>query len=131
MRVAEAMALSGAAPRSVAEPLQRAHAVAVDRRIAPFRAEVEELARRARVDLPDQASSRGGAERLGLTEREAEVLALLAEGRTNRQIGQELFITEKTASVHVSRILMKLGVSNRGEAAAAAHRVGLTRPRVT
>ena len=102
------------------------------RTLAPFRAEVEELARRARVDLPDQqASSRSGAERLGLTEREAEVLALLAEGRTNRQIGQELFITEKTASVHVSRILMKLGVSNRGEAAAAAHRVGLTRPRVT
>jgi len=125
------MALSGAAPRSVAEPLQRAHAVAVDCGIAPFRAEVEELARRARVDLPDQqASTRSGAERLGLTEREAEVLTLLAEGRTNRQIGQELFITEKTASVHVSRILMKLGVSNRGEAAAAAHRVGLVRPPV-
>jgi DNA-binding NarL/FixJ family response regulator len=132
MREAEAMALSGATPRSVAEPLQHAHAVAVDCGIAPFRAEVEELARRARVDLPDQqASPRSGAERLGLTEREAEVLALLAEGRTNRQIGQELFITEKTASVHVSRILMKLGVSNRGEAAAAAHRVGLPRPRVT
>jgi DNA-binding NarL/FixJ family response regulator len=126
------MALAGAAPRSVAEPLRRAHAVAVDCGIAPFRAEVEELARRARVDLPDQpASLRGGAGQLGLTEREAEVLALLAEGRTNRQIGQELFITEKTASVHVSRILMKLGVSNRGEAAAAAHRVGLAWPRVT
>ena len=74
---------------------------------------------------------RGGAKRLGLTEREAEVLALLGEGRTNRQIGQELFITEKTASVHVSRILMKLSVHNRAEAAAAAHRVGLARPRVT
>lgn len=132
MREAEAMALSGATPRSVAEPLRRAHAVAVDCGIAPFRAEVEELARRARVDLPDQqASPRSGAERLGLTEREAEVLALLAEGRTNRQIGQELFITEKTASVHVSRILTKLGVSNRAEAAAAAHRAGLARPRVT
>jgi len=132
MRQAEAMALSGATPRSVAEPLQRAHAVAVDCGIAPFRAEVEELARRARVDLPDQqASARGDAERLGLTEREAEVLTLLAEGRTNRQIGQELFITEKTASVHVSRILMKLGVSNRAQAAAAAHRVGLARPRGT
>jgi DNA-binding NarL/FixJ family response regulator/tetratricopeptide (TPR) repeat protein len=132
MLEAEAMALSGATPRSVAGPLLRAHAVAVDCGIAPFRAAVEELARRARVDLPDQqADLRGAAERLGLTEREAEVLALLAEGRTNRQIGQELFITEKTASVHVSRILVKLGVSNRGEAAAAAHRVGLARPRVT
>jgi DNA-binding CsgD family transcriptional regulator/tetratricopeptide (TPR) repeat protein len=131
MRAAEAMALSGAAPRSVAGPLRRAHAVAVDCGMAPFRAEIEELARRARVDLPDQQVSLRGRELLGLTEREAEVLALLAEGRTNRQIGQQLFITEKTASVHVSRILMKLGVSNRGEAAAAAHRVGLARPRGT
>jgi DNA-binding CsgD family transcriptional regulator len=54
---------------------------------------------------------------LGLTRREAEVLALVAAGRTNRQIGQELFITPKTASVHVSRILAKLGVAGRGEAA--------------
>jgi DNA-binding CsgD family transcriptional regulator len=131
MREAEALAIAGAPSRAIAEPLRRAHAVAVDCGIAPFRTEVEELARRARVDLPDQAlDRRTAAERLGLTEREAEVLALLTEGRTNRQIGQELFITEKTASVHVSRILMKLGVSNRGEAAAAAHRVGLVRPRV-
>ena len=62
---------------------------------------------------------------LGLTRREAEVLALVAQGRTNRQIGQELFITPKTASIHVSRILAKLGVTGRGEAAAAAHRLGL------
>src|SRR5215472_4959299 len=53
MREAEAMALSGATPRSVAGPLQRAHAVAVDCGLAPFRAEVEELTRRAPVDLPD------------------------------------------------------------------------------
>jgi DNA-binding NarL/FixJ family response regulator len=53
------------------------------------------------------------------------VLALVAAGRTNRQIGQELFITEKTASVHVSRILTKLGVASRGEAAAVAHRLRL------
>jgi DNA-binding CsgD family transcriptional regulator len=55
------------------------------------------------------------------------VLALVAAGRTNRQIGKELFITPKTASVHVSRILAKLGVTGRGEAAAVAHRVGLDR----
>jgi DNA-binding NarL/FixJ family response regulator len=55
------------------------------------------------------------------------VLALVASGRTNRQIGGELFITEKTASVHVSRILAKLGVAGRGEAAAVAHRPGLDR----
>jgi DNA-binding NarL/FixJ family response regulator len=55
------------------------------------------------------------------------VLSLVAEGRTNRQIGQELFITEKTASLHVSRILAKLGVASRGEAAAVAHRLGMSR----
>jgi DNA-binding NarL/FixJ family response regulator len=52
-------------------------------------------------------------------------LPLLAAGRTNRQIGGQLYITEKTASVHVSRILAKLGVASRGEAAAIAHRLGL------
>jgi DNA-binding NarL/FixJ family response regulator len=59
-----------------------------------------------------------------LTPREREVLALVADGRTNRQIAQELFITDKTASVHVSNILGKLGASNRGEAAALAHKAG-------
>ena len=60
-----------------------------------------------------------------LTPREREVLALVADGRTNRQIAEALFISEKTASVHVSNILAKLGVTNRAEAAAVAHRVGL------
>jgi DNA-binding NarL/FixJ family response regulator len=59
-----------------------------------------------------------------LTPREREVLALVADGRTNRQIARELFITDKTASVHVSNILGKLGAANRGEAAALAHRAG-------
>ena len=60
-----------------------------------------------------------------LTPREREVLALLAEGRTNREIGETLFMAEKTASVHVSRILAKLGVRGRTEAAAVAHRLGI------
>jgi DNA-binding NarL/FixJ family response regulator len=60
-----------------------------------------------------------------LTPREAEVLALLAEGRTNRQIGAELFISEKTASVHVSNILAKLAAGGRTEAVAIAARRGL------
>ena len=54
------------------------------------------------------------------------MLALVAEGRTNRQIADALFISDKTASVHVSNILAKLGVANRAEAAAAVHRLGLT-----
>ncbi|WP_445149366.1 helix-turn-helix transcriptional regulator [Baekduia sp. Peel2402] len=62
---------------------------------------------------------------LGLTPRERDVLALVAQGRTNREIGEELFMAEKTASVHVSRILAKLDVRSRTEAAAVAHRLGL------
>ncbi|MFC7742596.1 response regulator transcription factor [Nocardiopsis composta] len=61
---------------------------------------------------------------LGLTAREREVLRLVAAGRSNRRIAEELFISPKTASVHVSNILAKLGASNRGEAAAIAHRLG-------
>ena len=60
-----------------------------------------------------------------LTAREREVLGLLAEGRTNEQIAAELFMSPKTASVHVSRILTKLGAGNRTEAAAVARRIGL------
>jgi DNA-binding CsgD family transcriptional regulator len=62
----------------------------------------------------------------GLTPRETEVLRLLAEGRSNREIADALFISAKTASVHVSNILGKLNVSTRGEAAALAHRLHLT-----
>jgi DNA-binding NarL/FixJ family response regulator len=65
----------------------------------------------------------GGAS--SLTSREREVLALLAEGRTNRQLARELYISEKTVSVHVSNILAKLGVRSRTEAAAVARRDGL------
>ena len=65
------------------------------------------------------------ASALGLTAREREVLALLARGLTNREIGERLYISEKTVSVHVSRILAKLGVRGRVEAATAAERLGM------
>ncbi len=75
-------------------------------------------------------AANGSAERptdpFGLTPREREVLALLAEGATNREIGERLFMAEKTASVHVSRILAKLDVRSRTEAAALAYRLDLT-----
>jgi ATP/maltotriose-dependent transcriptional regulator MalT len=64
-------------------------------------------------------------DRLGLTEREFEVLRLVASGQSNREIAAELFISAKTASVHVSNILAKLGASSRGEAAATAYRLRL------
>ena len=54
------------------------------------------------------------------------MLLLVAEGLTNREIGEQLYMSEKTASVHVSRILAKLGVGGRVEAAAVAHRIGLS-----
>jgi DNA-binding NarL/FixJ family response regulator len=65
----------------------------------------------------------------GITPREREVLELLAQGASNQQIAQELVISEKTASVHVSHILSKLGARNRTEAAAIAHRLGVIRQR--
>jgi DNA-binding CsgD family transcriptional regulator/tetratricopeptide (TPR) repeat protein len=98
--------------------------------------ELESLARRGRVDLAqEQEETQPAPEpaadpfaRLGLTARERDVLLLVADGRTNRQIAAELYISDKTASVHVSRILGKLQVANRAEAAAAAHRLGLVGP---
>jgi DNA-binding CsgD family transcriptional regulator len=93
----------------------------------PLLRELDLLAQRARLDLaPLQAAFPGGkhglAEILGLTPREAEVLNLVARGYTNREIAAVLVISVKTASVHVSHILRKLGVPNRLEAAAIAHR---------
>ena len=95
-------------------------------------AEIEGFALRARLRLEREPSASEPAaadasdgDPFGLTPRERQVLALLADGRTNREIGQTLYMAEKTASVHVSRILSKLDVRSRTEAAALAHRVGL------
>ena len=63
-----------------------------------------------------------------LSAREVEVLQLVAAGRSNGEIGDELFISRKTAGVHVTHILNKLGVSNRVEAAMAAGRLGILEP---
>jgi DNA-binding CsgD family transcriptional regulator/tetratricopeptide (TPR) repeat protein len=94
--------------------------------------EIQALARRGRLALapPTGVAAPAAdvptpAEQLGLTPREAEVLALVAAGRSNRQIAQALFISPKTVGVHVSNILAKLGVAGRVEAAAIAHRLGL------
>ncbi|MFJ2516464.1 AAA family ATPase [Streptomyces griseoviridis] len=110
-----------------AELLRLARAVADHLGARPLADAVALLARRARVAV-DGASGPGAgdpAEAFGLTRRERDVLRLVAAGRTNRQIAEELFISPKTASVHVSHILAKLGVTGRGEAAAVAHREGL------
>ena len=65
--------------------------------------------------------------RFGLTDREREVLLLVAVGHSNPEIARALFISAKTASVHVSNILAKLGVGGRVEAAAIVHRLGIGR----
>ena len=80
---------------------------------------------RAGIGLEGVETADDAADRLGLTRREREVLVLLAAGRSNRQIGDQLFMAESTAGVHVSHILGKLGVARRSEAAALAHRLGL------
>jgi DNA-binding CsgD family transcriptional regulator/tetratricopeptide (TPR) repeat protein len=88
---------------------------------APLAADLQLLTQRGRLaagSTPDEP-----LRPLGLTKREAEVLGLLAEGRTNRQIGDVLFISEKTASVHVTNLLRKLGVESRTEAAEMSRRL--------
>ncbi|MGW7523106.1 helix-turn-helix transcriptional regulator [Streptomyces sp. NPDC054783] len=111
------------------ELLRLAAAVAAHLDARSLAGAVARLAQRARLTLtraPGQAlACADPAAALGLTSRERDVLRLVSAGRTNRQIAEELFISPKTASVHVSNILSKLGVSGRGEAAALAHRLGL------
>jgi DNA-binding CsgD family transcriptional regulator len=130
-RHAEAILAEGGARADAQAALAAAHAAAVTLRARPLAAELEALARRARLSLegeqaPAAASDGdGAAERVGLTVRELEVLRLVAAGETNRSIGQALYISEKTVSVHISRILAKLDARGRVEAAGLALRLGL------
>jgi DNA-binding CsgD family transcriptional regulator len=87
--------------------------------------EIRGLAGRARLRLPGHAPTTPGTGLL--TSREHEVLQLLVQGMTNHQIGATLFMSPRTASVHVSHILTKLNASNRTEVATIAHRLGLIR----
>jgi ATP/maltotriose-dependent transcriptional regulator MalT len=106
---------------TAAAAVTEAIALADELRAAPIAVEGRALARRARL-LDEPAETEDG---FGLTSRELEVLRLVADGRSNGQIAEELYISRKTASVHVSNILGKLGVTSRVEAAALAHRRGL------
>jgi len=129
-RQAEAQLDAGQPAAAAAGPL-RAAAAAADGH-APLLAQIRTLAERARIPLQPAAAGEPEAPppaqlltRYGLTDRELTVLRLLAAGRTNPQIGAELYISTSTASVHVSNILRKLGVSSRVQAAAIAERAGL------
>jgi len=108
-----------------AERLARAAPLADRLGADPLREQIGSLARRARLGPPAESADERVPGILGLTAREAEVLRLVAAGRSNREIAAELFISAKTASVHVSNILAKLNATSRTEAAAIAHRAGL------
>jgi len=127
LRLSEAAASVGD-PGRAAEALQSAYRMAIELGASGLAAEAEAISRRTRLSVkaPTRvAIDESSIERLGLTSREAEVLALVATGQTNRQIGEQLFVSEKTASVHVSNILRKLGVTSRVDAAAVAQRLGV------
>jgi DNA-binding CsgD family transcriptional regulator len=125
LRAAEAAVADG--QREAARELLGAAATSAQRLSAqPLLAEIHWLARHASLRLAgevDATEEGSDLQRLHLTDREVEVLRHLTDGRSNKQIGERLFISTKTVSVHVSNILAKLGVASRGEAAATAHRL--------
>ena len=133
-REAEAVLAGRARSTRAAAALRAAHHAALRLGAEPFRGDVVALAQRARLDLsppaagpartPPPAAGRGADGALDtLTPRERDVLSLLVEGRSNKEVAAALFISEKTASVHVSHILTKLGVRSRVQAVAVAHRI--------
>jgi DNA-binding NarL/FixJ family response regulator len=127
-RAAEA-ALTGGDRDGAAARLRCAAALADGLGAEPLAQEIAILARRGGIAaFASAGDSPAGASAAGLSGRELEVLRLVAAGCSNRDIASELFISPKTASVHVSNILGKLDVASRGEAAARAHALGLVDP---
>ena len=131
LRLAEAAAAAGKR-QEASRSVRQAYVLASGVGAAPIADEAAALARRTRLNLDDPVgqaiapATEDPLARLELTEREREILVLLAAGRSNPQIAEALFISPKTASVHVSNVLAKLGVDSRVEAAAVAHRLGVT-----
>jgi DNA-binding CsgD family transcriptional regulator/tetratricopeptide (TPR) repeat protein len=128
LRAAEVAAEAG--DRAVAHShLSRAASHADQLSARPLRTRIDRLARLARISLTptNEPPTENGPQDFGLTPREREVLNLIADGHTNRQIAEELFISIKTAGNHVSSIIAKLGVTSRLQAATTAHRHRLIR----
>jgi DNA-binding NarL/FixJ family response regulator len=120
VRLAEALAAHGDRDRATAElgeAYERANRLGAE----PLADDMRSLARRARLKLPGVAAPSVNL----LTARETDVLGLVAEGLTNREIGKRLFISEKTASVHITNLMAKLGVTNRTQAVRVARERGI------
>jgi DNA-binding CsgD family transcriptional regulator len=127
-RWAQALLSEGASRSAIAQPLRQAHSLAIQMGAAPLVTETESLALAARINLTEPSpptQSPGQHSVLAtLTTREREVLSHLVAGRTNAEIARDLFISDKTVSVHVSNVLRKTGAANRIEAASLALRLG-------
>jgi ATP/maltotriose-dependent transcriptional regulator MalT len=105
--------------------LREAAGIAVSIEHQPLTRQIEALARRARLSIPSPPSPASPGDQFGLTPREIDVLRLIADGLTNKQIAATLYISQKTAEHHVSRILGKLGVHTRAGAGSLAHQLGI------
>jgi DNA-binding NarL/FixJ family response regulator len=129
LRHGEAILAQGGPAGSAAAALRLAHEAATSLDAMALRSEIEAVAGRARIQLPPgqgrDAGQPPGPAGPRLTAREVSVIALVAAGHTNREIGDRLFISEKTVSVHVTHAMEKLGALSRYEAAASAERLGL------
>jgi ATP/maltotriose-dependent transcriptional regulator MalT len=123
---AEALVVTADGRDEAASELAAANQVAARLGAAPLAAAIADLARRSRLTVPGLIAPRDHVD--PFTPRERAVLTLVAAGRTNRQVGEELYISEKTVSVHLSRIMAKLGASRRAEAVATAYERGLLEP---
>jgi DNA-binding NarL/FixJ family response regulator len=135
-RHAEALIADGQHRAQAQEALTEAERLTAGLSAGPLNAEIHALARAARLtvsteerspDVPSAPTSERGSV-LDLTDRELQVLALIGTGLTNREIAHRLYISQKTAGVHVSHILSKLGVPNRVMAATVAQRLGVLPP---
>ena len=123
-------AVDGGSSPACVQDLLAAWDVFTDLGLTALQDDAAALARRLRVALPDVTDGSDHGQDTStalpdLTDREREVLALVADGWTNKRVGEHLFISPKTVSVHMSNVMRKLGVDSRTEAVAVAHRAGL------